>query len=349
MTEEKDKERQEDEDVAKEMNQDDLIQSTLKQIFRWMELHGASSETLASKLGMDHDHLMKLFNGHVEMDLRTLADICNALGIKEPRFVEVPGLVENMIAGSLRTLSHTPRYATHPLHHPQSVADHSFYVAYYCMCIWNIFQKRKLDLDAMGAGIADLLTQALSHDVEERVSGDIVHNFKNTNPELHEKIDSVARHMSRQLFMYEMYPEMNVYSSDFANREPYNYGEGVSAEILRLADIMDVAAKLLEEAEMGNQHATSLLIRQFVPEISKLAELKFSVEKVTPAEKLKAESEGKPVRELTEKEQVNLVFYEIYTDMVKTVDRRVHRGPDDKKMFIGLWGKGYQREGHRAD
>jgi 5'-deoxynucleotidase YfbR-like HD superfamily hydrolase len=339
---EKSREWQEDENVAKDMNAKDLIWSTLKQIFHWMELHDISSETLAKKLEMDHDHLMKLFNCHIEMDLQTLADICHALGIKKPQFVEVPGLVDNMIAGSIRTLTHVPRYATHPMQRTQNVAEHSFYVAYYCMCIWNVFHKRGLDLDAMGAGIADLLTQALSHDVEERVSGDIVHNFKNTNPELHEKIDSVARHMSRQLFLYELYPEMNVYSSDFANRGPSNYGEGILAEILRLADIMDVAAKLLEEAEMGNQFAASLLIKQFIPGIAKLAELKFRVEEVTPAERMKAEVEGKPVRELTEKEQVNSVFYWFYTDMVKTVEHRVHRGPADKDMFIGMWDQEYQ-------
>lgn len=73
----------------------------------------------------------------------------------------------------LLTLSHVPRWAIIDTTKTQSVADHSFRVAAICLAILQ-------ELEAIGvkADRNKVLTDALTHDMEEAKSGDIPTPYK---------------------------------------------------------------------------------------------------------------------------------------------------------------------------
>lgn len=67
----------------------------------------------------------------------------------------------------LLALSHTPRWTTHPVHRPQSVAEHSYRVAVIAMAIASPLQH------GSPWELLDLITWALEHDGPEAKTGDV--------------------------------------------------------------------------------------------------------------------------------------------------------------------------------
>lgn len=64
--------------VAEEL----LIAEVTEAIWQAMENEGCSKTELAKRMGASKGHVSKLLNGSRNLTLRTLADICHALGVK---------------------------------------------------------------------------------------------------------------------------------------------------------------------------------------------------------------------------------------------------------------------------
>src|SRR4030066_1982751 len=88
-----------------------------------------------------------------------------------------------------RDLAHVSRFNNRPQHFPESVAEHSFYVAYFVLIICSLLEKKKIKVDTKKA-----LAMALIHDSEEAFSGDILNPFKHFN----EKVFSAIREVNKE-------------------------------------------------------------------------------------------------------------------------------------------------------
>jgi 5'-deoxynucleotidase YfbR-like HD superfamily hydrolase len=107
--------------------------------------------------------------------------------------------IREMIAGNPIRLRYVFRYSTSRVSCPESVAEHSFFVAFYSMLIGEWVIEATL---AQHSGIkkpdrmfdwAELLKKALLHDLEEARSGDVPRPFKYSSPELRMMLEAASR------------------------------------------------------------------------------------------------------------------------------------------------------------
>ena len=135
-----------------------------------------------------------------------------------------------------RILAHVPRWAVVPHVRPQSVAEHSFYVALYTdklckMLWWN-------DLNTSMA-----VSYALRHDMYEVFSGDIPSPAKR----ILTSDDTV-----------------NAFNSHFVKSMPADYRNGIPTgeihEVVKLADKLDEFFWLCTETSLGNRSVAALLM-----------------------------------------------------------------------------------------
>lgn len=157
--------------------------------------------------------------------------------------------VENLLVGSLRNLSHTFRFDTLRTIRSECVAEHSFYASAYTLILYHKLIDIYPDL-AEQIDLAKLLSQAICHDMEERLSGDITRCFKELVP----NVDYITNEISRKTFEEECLPTVLADHQENAFKP-----DTIEGRLLKLADILCVCAKLLEEAELGNQYANNRL------------------------------------------------------------------------------------------
>lgn len=131
----------------------------------------------------------------------------------------------------LRRLSYVTRWGIVPRLRPQSVAEHSYFVAMYtdALCV-------ALDLDPASRGEA--LRYALQHDVDEGFTGDLPSPMKEHVRGLSVLSDTVRGHI------LGVVPEANPTSRARA--------------IVRCADLLDAVLWLVEEESLGNRKVEAL-------------------------------------------------------------------------------------------
>lgn len=180
--------------------------------------------------------------------------------------------IKEMISGGPSRLRYVYRYSTSRVNHPESVAEHSYYVAFYCLLIsrWveeNQVQNAPEVLDSKR--ILSLLQRALLHDLEEGISGDFPRNFKRSSPELKQMLETASQKAFEQVIepvtgiqtTFEMLEgdESLSYDSDGDVTDEYVYSwlnakDGtLPGRILEFADFLAVLGFIMEEKESGNQ------------------------------------------------------------------------------------------------
>ncbi|OHA69798.1 MAG: hypothetical protein A3G10_03185 [Candidatus Wildermuthbacteria bacterium RIFCSPLOWO2_12_FULL_49_9] len=143
-----------------------------------------------------------------------------------------------------RSLAHVMRFSSWPQHFPESVAEHSFFTAYFTSILSYLLQKAGESIDAGKA-----VQMALVHDMEETFSGDILGPFKHYSPELSRAIRKVNEETILEVF--EGLPaDLRDYYILLWKEE--GSGESLEAEIVKVADKLSLLAKCLEEMNAGN-------------------------------------------------------------------------------------------------
>lgn len=162
-----------------------------------------------------------------------------------------------------RSISHVVRFNGHPQQFPESLSEHSFYVAYFAMIIGELLKKHKEDIDE-----AKILKMALIHDMEETISGDILSPFKHYNEEILQAIGKVNQETIKIVFK-DLPEEMNNKMIGLWVEESEQ--ETVEAQIIKVADKLSLISKCYEEANMGNKAFEIIYNR----ELGKLKELDY--------------------------------------------------------------------------
>ena len=153
-----------------------------------------------------------------------------------------------------RSLSHVVRFNSTPQQFQESVAEHSFYVAYYTSILVFFLREAKEEINEAYA-----LKIALLHDMEERFSGDILTPFKHYNEDVLHAIRKVNEEMISLVFE-DLPPRLNnefvaLWKQDveLTTRE---------AQVVKVADKLSLLSKCYEEIKIGNEYFQPIYERE---------------------------------------------------------------------------------------
>lgn len=146
-----------------------------------------------------------------------------------------------MLFGVSRALTHTYRYSTVPCTRPENVAEHSHWVTFYSWVIATLFQQRHPDEQV---DMAELLQQAMLHDVDEAVTGDFLRGVKYKLRGLKDLLEQVAADG-----MQEVSAQLGL---DIQAAWSRAKGPGFEGAVVRTADLCGVVAYMAEEVALGN-------------------------------------------------------------------------------------------------
>jgi 5'-deoxynucleotidase YfbR-like HD superfamily hydrolase len=140
--------------------------------------------------------------------------------------------------------------------HPENVAEHSFYVAFYCLMIAKWHNSRTTDpIDerhfAVQINIPELLQRALIHDLEEAVSGDFPRRFKHSTPELKQTLDVASMEAFKQVLRGVWYQGESRETKSFFHSWANSKDDTIEGRILEFSDFIAVLGYLWEEIRGG--------------------------------------------------------------------------------------------------
>lgn len=167
--------------------------------------------------------------------------------------------IREMISGTPCRLRYVFRYSTSRVSHPESVAEHSFYVAFYSMLIYDWYEAQKptfLNPDVVPGAhsvlSAELLRRALLHDLEEARTGDFPRPFKHSTPEVHDLLEKTSRLAYGEIVkaLVGISPAGDRMQDAWTNSKD----NSIIGRILEFADFLAVLSFMTEEgAGQGNR------------------------------------------------------------------------------------------------
>jgi 5'-deoxynucleotidase YfbR-like HD superfamily hydrolase len=159
--------------------------------------------------------------------------------------------LSELLAGDTRQMSSVIRYSSIPHGRGENVAEHSYYVIFYCLLIAKDMEKDGYKIDYY-----KLLVSAVIHDLDEAITGDIIRPVKYSSEELRDKLEHVAdiycRHTLRKL-------------DNGGAEELYDYWEKakdpstLEGQILQVCDMLSVIAYCIERIKSGNTYMQTIL------------------------------------------------------------------------------------------
>lgn len=158
-------------------------------------------------------------------------------------------LMRDIFLGSTVRASHIVRYSTIPVHHQESVAEHSFYVALY-----TTLMGRALSCEPSIVGAA--VQYALIHDIDECLTGDFLRSFKYSDPLLTKAIHSGAEQAAGRILQELGDPSLLGYWVDAKSHR-------ASGMLVRFADFLSVGSYLFREASLGSAYAIRMLKTEY--------------------------------------------------------------------------------------
>lgn len=159
-------------------------------------------------------------------------------------------------------LRYVRRFTGCRLNHQENVAEHSFYVVFYCLLMGNALNAQAMH-DCLEANqdplpeeepidIGLLLTRAVVHDLEEAISGDFPRPFKYSDATLKEQLDIAGLKA-----MYSLLGGINMSTAERAVLlDAWSQQKDGSKEsaLLKFADLFAFLTFTLEEVRSGNKH-----------------------------------------------------------------------------------------------
>ena len=172
----------------------------------------------------------------------------------------MPKIFEHLLN---RSLVHVTRFNNRPQHFEESVAEHSFYVAYTTQILCWLLTDTKIKIDTEKA-----VQMALIHDQEEGFSGDILNPFKHYNKKVSDAIKEVNKETINMVF--EDLPAKM--SKDFVNLwHEESERNSIESQVVKVADILSLVSKCFEEMEAGNNYFSEI----YKKEIKNLGSLNY--------------------------------------------------------------------------
>lgn len=154
--------------------------------------------------------------------------------------------IRELLAGGPAKLRWVYRYSGCRVRHPESVAEHSYFVALYGLLIAEWCEEHDEFVSK-----ASVMEKAILHDLEEARTGDFPRNFKHSTPAMKSMLDDAGAIGFQQLI------RMVVGDKDaqkFTRKWADAKDESKEGRIVEFADFLSVLGFLLMEgAGEGNQ------------------------------------------------------------------------------------------------
>ncbi len=153
--------------------------------------------------------------------------------------------IQGLLLGSSSRLKNIVRYSNSHRIQDESVAEHSFSAALYCLVIGQELRVKGLEIDVELA-----VKRALIHDIEESHSGDFIRTFKHSDPELAKAIESAASKFAMVLFKEMASPAV---AQNLFGMWENAKDRSLEGMLVEFADFLSVVSYVLREASMGNR------------------------------------------------------------------------------------------------
>lgn len=164
---------------------------------------------------------------------------------------------EFLLNGPVRNLSRIFRFSSMPIHEPENVAEHTFWVCWYSMQIahWYLYFNDSTHSQANFriVNMKILYEMAIIHDIGECFTGDMIRPVKYSSPQFLEAYRAMEAEGLVELG--EQLPEPVLEATNRALNHKETKKSSIEVRILRLADLLSVWGKLVEEANLGNRYA----------------------------------------------------------------------------------------------
>ncbi|MBI4173676.1 MAG: HD domain-containing protein [Candidatus Aenigmarchaeota archaeon] len=144
-----------------------------------------------------------------------------------------------------RNLGKVIRFSARARLKDESVAEHSFHVAFYSMLLADLEMSygNKVDVER-------LLRSALLHDLEECLTGDIMHSFKYSDAKVSKEIKRISGKFFDGLIASLPNGLPKKYSGLWAGAK----SPSIEGRILQAADRLEALLYSMQEYSMGNSH-----------------------------------------------------------------------------------------------
>lgn len=172
--------------------------------------------------------------------------------------------LRELLTGTLSRLRYVYRWSTFRNAHPESVAEHCYYVALYSLFICEWLRSSELALSTCYSAIA----KALCHDLEETLTGDMPRTFKHSSADLSKELARVSGTAMDQV-VYNL--DLDKQSQDRLTAWWRDCkSNDVAGSIVAFADYLSVLSYLLQEKLDSNHsvkfHLTTM--REYYEEFS---------------------------------------------------------------------------------
>lgn len=147
-------------------------------------------------------------------------------------------------------MSHVSRYSSFPVHHQENVAEHSWWVAYISLLIGEDLRTQR----GIVVNVEVLLRRAITHDLSECLSGDIIRSYKHSSRELR-----AAMADADELNMKELTTKMDGIGAGVYYDWLHAKDDDTEGQIVAFADMVSVVIYCREEYLAGNRHISYVL------------------------------------------------------------------------------------------
>lgn len=154
-----------------------------------------------------------------------------------------------LIDGDLTKLRNVIRFSNSTRIKDESVAEHSYFTAYYSMVLARVLIAK----EGVQLNMGRILEAAILHDIDEAMSGDFVRHFKYMDKSLKSHIedatDKLMQHAFEPLFMCD-----NAHTSQKLKyawktaKDP----DTLEGDIVAFADFLSVLSYVMNEIDCGN-------------------------------------------------------------------------------------------------
>jgi 5'-deoxynucleotidase YfbR-like HD superfamily hydrolase len=156
--------------------------------------------------------------------------------------------IREMLVGNPIRLRYVFRFSTSRVQHPESVAEHSYYVCFYCLMIGKWCRSNGVDIR-----LEKLLQRAIVHDLEESRSGDFPRPFKHSEEYLTKALERASG------IAYEQVLEPLVGKCGAMDELTVSWkeskDESPEGRVLEFADFLAVLSFMHEELGAGGNHS----------------------------------------------------------------------------------------------
>lgn len=144
-----------------------------------------------------------------------------------------------------RNLGKVIRFSNQMRIKDESVAEHCYHMALYAMILADIEESfgNKIDTEK-------ILRSCLLHDLEESMTGDILHGFKYSDPELLKNLKKMGAEFYKKIISNLPEKISNEYIKIWENSK----SDDIEGKIVEAADKIEALIYSIEEYSLGNKN-----------------------------------------------------------------------------------------------